>query len=58
MIGSDVLAIKAVLKKHKNVRDARTDKLNAKTAFKRDRAVFIFTWTGKEGLNRLLSAKR
>ena len=40
-VGSDVLSTKAVLRKHRNVRDARTERLNANTAFKRERAVFI-----------------
>lgn len=41
--GSDVLSTKAVLRKHKNVRDARTDRLKANTAFSLERAVFIST---------------
>lgn len=40
-VGLDVLSTKAVLRKHRNVRDARTERLNANTAFKRERAVFI-----------------
>ncbi len=37
-----VLSLKAVLKKQKNVDTASTVRLNAKTAFKRESAVFIF----------------
>ena len=40
--GPDVLSTKAVLRKQRNVREARIDRLNANTAFSRDKAVFIF----------------
>ena len=39
--GEDVLSTKAVLRKQRKVNDARTDRLKAKTAFRRERAVFI-----------------
>lgn len=41
MDGLEDFPMKAVLRKHKNVSEASTERLNAKTAFRRERAVFM-----------------
>lgn len=40
----EVLALKAVLRKHSNVNTESTVRLNANTALRRERAVFIVRW--------------
>ena len=46
----EVLGLKAVLRKHSNVSTESTVRLNANTALRRERAVFIVRWIDRSSV--------